>query len=95
MASKSRIFAPQTFTNFAEFHLAMRAKELRPFISRTQGDEIAHTVDERGGFPATVALDQRTPKGTVYVYLDGVLKFTINQRGEAGYPTNTGKHVPL
>ena len=93
MASKTCIFAAQTFTNFAEFHLALRTKALRSFISRTQGDEIAHTVDERGGFPVTVALDQRTPKGTVYVYLNGVLKFTINQRGESGYPTNTGKHL--
>lgn len=93
MASKTRIFAPQPFTNFAELHLALRAKDLRPFISRTQGDEIAHTIDERAKFPVTVALDQRTPKGTVYVYVEGILKFTINQRGEAGYPTNTGKLV--
>lgn len=95
MASKTCIFPPQTFTSFADFHLALRAKDLRALITRTQGDEIAHTIDERAGFPVTVALDQRTPKGTVYVCIDGKLKFTINQRGESGYPTNTGKHVPF
>lgn len=94
MASKSCIFVPQMFTNFADFHQATRAKNLRQFITRTQGDEIAHAIDERHGFPVTVSLDQRTPKGTVYVSLDGVFKFTINQRGEFGYPTNTAGKTP-
>lgn len=81
MSSKSVIFQPTTVAHFAELHRLLRAQELRQFISKTQGDEIAHCIDERAKFPVTVMIEQRTPKGTVYVHLNGALKFTIDQRG--------------
>ena len=81
MSSKSVIFQSTTVAHFAELHRLLRGHDMKKLISKTQGDEIAHCIDERAKFPVTVMLEQRTPKGTVYVYLDDALKFTIDQRG--------------
>jgi len=81
MSSKAVIFQSTTVAHFAELHRLLRAHDLRKLISKTQGDEIAHCIDERVKFPVVVMLEQRTPKGTVYVHLDGALRFTIDQRG--------------
>jgi hypothetical protein len=81
MSSKTVIFQPTVVSHFAELHRLMRSHDMRKLISKTQGDEIAHCIDSRAHFPVTVMLEQRTPKGTVYIYLNGTLKFTIDQRG--------------
>lgn len=86
MADLNLILDTTTFTHFAELHRTLRAVPLRPYITRTQGDEIAHSVDERCQFPVDLALAQRTPKGTVYVYVDDKLMFTIDQRGAFAWP---------
>ena len=86
MAQPQTILLPTTFTSFAELHRTLRAIALRPYLSKTQGDEIAHNVDERCQFPVDLALVQRTPKGTVYVYADEKLVFQIDQRGAFGWP---------
>jgi hypothetical protein len=85
MSAKSVIFQPTTVTHFAELHRLLRSHAMRQFITKTQGDEIAHCIDERATFPATVMLEQRTPKGTVYVHINGTPKFTIDQRGAFGH----------
>ena len=86
MAKPQTILKHTTFGFFQELHLALRAVSLRAFISKTQGDAIAHSVDGQTQFPVDVALAQRTPKGTVYVYLDGELSFQIDQRGAFSRP---------
>lgn len=94
MAKPALIFDTTTFIHFVELHRALRAVELRQYITKTQGDEIAHAIDERFSFPADVALAQRTPKGTVYVYLDDKLAFLIDQRGAFSWPPVTHKEKP-
>ena len=86
MAQPQTILPPTTFTHFAELHRTLRAVALRPHISKTQGDEIAHSVDERCQFPVELSLAQRTPKGTVYVYANKQLVFQIDQRGAFSPP---------
>lgn len=94
MAKPTLIFDTKTFPHFVELHRALRAVELRQYITKTQGDEIAHAIDERFSFPANVALAQRTPKGTVYVYLNDTLAFLIDQRGAFSWPSATHKGKP-
>jgi hypothetical protein len=86
MARPSEILRTTTFEHFAHIHRALRAVEMRQYISKTQGDEIAHGVDNNGRFPVDVSLVQRTPKGTVYVYIDDTLTFQIDQRGAFSRP---------
>lgn len=87
MADLNLILDTTTFEHFAELHRTLRAPALRPYLSKTQGDEIAHNVDDRCKFPVDLALAQRTPKGTVYVYAADRLVFTIDQRGTFAWPT--------
>lgn len=86
MADLNLILDTATFAHFAELHRTLRAVQLRPYLSKTQGDEIAHSVDERFPFPVDLALAQRTPKGTVYIYIADKLAFTIDQRGAFAWP---------
>lgn len=81
MPKKSLLLNTTTFEHFAAMHKAMRSDPLKPFLTKTQGDAIAHGVDETIGFPADIALEQRTPKGTVYVFNGRTLVFLIDQRG--------------
>jgi hypothetical protein len=81
MPKKSLLLNTTTFDHFAAIHKAMRSDPLKPFLTKTQGDAIAHGVDETIGFPADIALEQRTPKGTIYVFNGRALAFLIDQRG--------------
>jgi hypothetical protein len=81
MPKKALLLNTTTFDHFAAIHKAMRSPAFKPFITKTQGDAIAHGVDETIGFPAEIALEQRTPKGTVYVFKGRDLAFLIDQRG--------------
>lgn len=92
MAALTLVLDTTTFTYFAELHRALKAPSLRRYLSRTQADEIAHGVDEHLNFPVDLALAQRTPKGTVYVYRSDKLAFSIDQRGAFSWPTSASTH---
>ena len=92
MASKTTIFTETPVQHFAQLHRMLRAPALKPYLTKTQGDAIAHAVDERAAFPASVSLDQRTPKGTVYVYVNGAILCTIDQRGAFNWPSLADKN---
>ena len=81
MANQTTILKTTTFTNYAALHKATRAPELRALITRTQGDAIADACDRFLPGAPDITLNQRTPKGTIYLLIDGALHCTINQRG--------------
>ncbi len=81
MANQTTILKTTTFTNYAALHKATRAPELRHLITRTQGDAIADACDRFLPGAPDITLNQRTPKGTIYLLIDGALHCTINQRG--------------
>ena len=81
MANQTTILKTTTFTNYAALHKATRAPELRHLITRTQGDAIADACDRFLPGAPDITLNQRTPKGTIYLLIDGALHCTIDQRG--------------
>ena len=81
MANQATILGATTFTNYAALHKATRAPELRQLITRTQGDAIAEACDRFLSGAPDITLNQRTPKGTVYILIDGQLQYTVDQRG--------------
>lgn len=81
MANQTTILGTTTFTNYAALHKATRAPELRQLITRTQGDAIAEACDRFLSSAPDITLNQRTPKGTVYILIDGELQYTVDQRG--------------
>ena len=81
MANQITILKTTTFTNYAALHKATRAPELRQLITRTQGDAIADACDRFLPGAPDITLNQRTPKGTIYLLIDGALHCTIDQRG--------------
>ena len=81
MASQTTNLKTTTFTNYAALHKATRAPELRQLITRTQGDAIADACDRFLPGAPDITLNQRTPKGTIYLLIDGALHCTIDQRG--------------
>ena len=81
MANQITILKTTTFTNYAALHKATRAPELRQLITRTQGDAIADACDRFLPGAPDIMLNQRTPKGTIYLLIDGALHCTIDQRG--------------
>jgi hypothetical protein len=93
MANQTTILRTTTFTNYAALHKATRAPELRPLITRTQGDAIAEACDRFLHAAPDVTLTQRTPKGTIYVFIDGELQYTINFRGKISRAYDAGKHL--
>jgi hypothetical protein len=81
MANQTTIMHTTTFTNYAALHKATRAPELRQLITRTQGDAIAEACDRFLSGAPDITLNQRTPKGTIYILIDGELQYTVDQRG--------------
>lgn len=92
MASKTTILENTRVEYFAQLHRVMRAPALKPYITKTQGDAIANAIDERAAFPLFISLDQRTPKGTVYIYADDAILCTIDQRGAFSWPSLADKN---
>lgn len=90
MADQRAILKPTTFTNYAALHKATRAPELRALITRTQGDAIAEACDRFLHNAPDITLNQRTPKGTVYILIDGELQYTVDQRGTISRAYSTG-----
>lgn len=81
MANQTTILDTTTFTNYAALHKATRAPELRQLITRTQGDAIAEACDRFLSGAPDITLKQRTPKGTIYILIEGELQYTVDQRG--------------
>ena len=81
MANQTTILGATTFTNYAALHKATRAPELRHLITRTQGDAIAEACDRFLSGAPDITLNQRTPKGTIYIMIEGELQYTVDQRG--------------
>ena len=81
MANQTTIMHTTTFTSYAALHKATRAPELRQLITRAQGDAIAEACDRFLPGAPDITLNQRTPKGTIYILIDGQLQYTVDQRG--------------
>lgn len=84
MASRSLILRATTFDDFASFFKFLRGADMRPLISSGQAETLADIVDAR--LPADIVLEQRTPKGTIYVYLDNDYFASVNQAGAVKFP---------
>lgn len=79
MASKSTILRATSFEDFASLFRFLRSPAMRPLLSMGQVETLADVID--ANLPADVTLEQRTPKGTVYITLDGDDYGTVNQAG--------------
>ena len=84
MASRSSILRATSFDDFASFFKFLRGADMRPLISSGQAETLADIVDAR--LPANVTLEQRTPKGTVYVYLSDDYFASVSQSGAVKFP---------
>jgi hypothetical protein len=84
MASRSSILRATSFDNFASFFKFLRGANMRQLISSGQAETLADIVDAR--LPADVTLEQRTPKGTIYVYLDNDYFASVSQSGAVKFP---------
>lgn len=94
MASKSYILKTTTFANFANLYRFLRTAPMRALISSGQCETIADVID--ASLPADIALEQRTPKGTVYIYIDGDYFGTVSQNGTYAAPKGaTSLGAPL
>jgi hypothetical protein len=78
MANISTILATTSFKNYIEFQHAMRAPELRKLISKSQSFAVIEACERF--FPNDFELQQRTPKGTIYIYVDDELEYLVDQR---------------
>ena len=83
MAIRFPIMRATTFIDYAKLSKALRAPVFRPLITRSQGDAIADACEPFLSDAPNITLEQRTPKGTVYLLIDGALAFTIDQRAVA------------
>lgn len=99
MTAKTTILHTTSFDDFASLFRFLRSDTMRRYLSRGQVESIADICDAR--LPADVTLEQRTIKGTTYVYVDGDFLATVNQAGAVKYPkprfiydlSNPGKHL--
>lgn len=89
MAAKHTILATTSFANFADLYRTLRKPVLRTFISSGQCETIADVID--ASLPADISLEQRTPKGTVYIYIDGDYFGTVSQNGTYAAPKGETK----
>lgn len=91
MASKSTILRATSFEDFASLFRFLRSPGMRPLLSLGQVETLADVID--ANLPADVALEQRTPKGTVYITLDGDDYGTVNQAGRYLAPSGSGQFL--
>jgi hypothetical protein len=78
MANISTILASTTFDNYIQLHRELREPKMRAYITKAQGDAITDACEHF--FPNNFELRQRTPKGTVYIYVDNELQYLVDQR---------------
>lgn len=82
MAIKQSIFPPtQCDLNTLESALAVLC--IRGLVSRNQFNAL--TVACNPSLPAIVELKQRSPKSVIYVFIDNVAKYEINNRSKINY----------
>lgn len=79
MPVKTCILAATTFFDFAELYRFLRSDAMRAKLTIGQVETLADIIDAR--LPADVALEQRTPKGTTYCYVDDELIARVNAAG--------------
>lgn len=99
MTAKTTILHATSFNDFASLFRFLRSDTMRPYLSRGQVESIADISDAK--LPADVTLEQRTIKGTTYVYIDDEFLATVNQAGTVKYPkprfirdlSDSGKHL--
>jgi hypothetical protein len=84
MAIKSPILHASSFDDFAAFFRFLRSPEMRPLVSSGQAETLADIIDAR--LPADITLEQRTPKGTIYAYVEGEYFASVSQSGAVKYP---------
>jgi hypothetical protein len=90
MADISTILGATSFKNYIEFHRAMRTPALRKLISKSQSFAVIEACERF--FPNDFELRQRTPKGTIYIYVDEDLEYVVDQRGDIKRAYE-GKHL--
>ncbi len=84
MTAKTTILRTTSFNDFASFFRFLRSDKMRPFLSIGQVETIADIVDAK--LPGDVTIDQRTPKGTTYIYVEGEFIASVNQAGVPKFP---------
>jgi hypothetical protein len=77
MAFKQTILRANSFPSYGALHRKLR--ELKDVLNTSQVDAICDGCEKM--LPNDVSLFQRTPKGTVYVHIDGEYAFSVDQRG--------------
>lgn len=79
MPAKLPILNATTFDDFATLYRFLRSDAMRAKLSIGQVETLADVIDAK--LPADVSLEQRTPKGTTYFYIDGVFFGRVNSAG--------------
>lgn len=88
MPAKTLILKPTTFADFAALFRFLRSAPMRPLISSGQCETVADVLD--ASLPGDVSIEQRTPKGVLYLYLDGAPFGTVTQAGRFVAPAGVG-----
>lgn len=88
MPAKTLILKPTTFSDFAAFFRFLRAEPMRALLSSGQRETIADVLD--ASLPADVSMEQRTPKGVTYLYIDDAFFGTVTQNGSYVAPPGEG-----
>lgn len=92
MTAKTTILRKTTFKDFGELYRFLRSDAMRAYLSRGQVETIADVLD--ASLPDDVTLEQRTPKGTTYLYIDDELRGTVNQTGQYRPPHAPRSYTP-
>jgi hypothetical protein len=85
MANKTIILNTTTFKDFGELFRHLRTPAMRALVSVGQAETIADIAD--ANLPGDVKLEQRTPKGTIYVHIEDDYAGAVNQAGKYIHPS--------
>jgi hypothetical protein len=88
MTAKSIILSAMQFANFADLYRFLRADPMRRLLSSGQVETIADVID--ANLPASVMLEQRSPKGTTYIHINDVFFGSVNHTGRYVAPPGKG-----
>lgn len=78
MPKKSPLIPPAHCTTLDYLESLLAVLQTRNFLTRNQA--IALRIACSHSLPAKIELHQRTPKGTVYLYINDALTHVINNR---------------
>ncbi len=84
MADKSPILRATSFNDYASLFRFLRSPGMRALVSSGQAETLVDIIDAR--LPADITLEQRTPKGTIYAYIEGEYFASVSQSGAVKYP---------